>query len=243
MKALTAAEMFGALTHWAEEAKRKSPSAPPSLKPILLPLSNELTRSISKAALTKFNHKRIVAFDIRGQGQVGVKTRHALPVHFAILRALEIAPGMKLYLQDDAHKARDKIKGQLREDSDLIYHLTLEWLGAEGKNKRAKVDRILFNAPPNASIHERRTGDHHFIIPSNFVLLRIRKAEDLMTQESFLRSIAVAPRSPSKRADFSNDEFINLLGDLFALADKWHWGELVDRTNEDQEQYYRGDRV
>ncbi|HRF07567.1 MAG TPA: hypothetical protein PL193_02830 [Xanthobacteraceae bacterium] len=239
MRTIPTAEMFRALARWTEEAKLTKSSAPPSLEPILSDLHNSGIRNAAEADMDSI---KVVAFDIKGEGKLGVKTRHVLPVHFAILRALEMVPGMKLTLGDDTHKAQDKAKGQPRENSELIYHLVLIWRRANKSKKRVKVDRVLFNAPPNASIHERRTGDHHFIIPSNFVLLRIRRAEDLMTQESFLRAAEVALESSSSSVDFSKEEFINLLGNLFALGDKWHWKELRDRTSEDQV-YYRGDNV
>jgi hypothetical protein len=243
MKEITAVELFGALKHWASEAKRKSPSAPPSLRPILFPLSNERTRSIDSAALAKFNSKTVVAFEIRGEGEVGIKTRHVLPVHFAILRALELVPGLRLYLQDDAHKTYDKAKGRSRTKSELIYHLKLRCKKLAGKITQTKVDRILFNAPPDASLHERRTGDYRYIVPSGFVPLRIRKAGDVITQESLTSAVAALITASVKSTPFAKNEFVKLLNDLFAIGDKWHWKELIDRTEEDKERDYRGGNV
>jgi hypothetical protein len=182
-------------------------------------------------------HKRIV---------IGIKTkrwpdeatrfRYVLPAHFAILRAIELVPGMSIFLANDRNKARDAAQGVRRSQDEMIYNLTLSV--ARGSLKiigRTELDRILFNIDPFTTLYARRSGDHHYILPSGAVPIttRIRK-RPYSDQRAFLLAVRSMMLKKGRSLPFSRQDIHGLLKNLFVISDELHWSELIDRLPADE---------
>lgn len=228
------ADVFQSLHHWAEEARAHSAACPPDVSLLLAGIPS-VSRSITRAGPSCYQGQTVIRFDVKGQGGIGIKTRHVLPVHFAMLRILDLIPYARLVLKDDPHKHRPKKGGRLPAPEEIMYYLSLSVAGDKAKAlsipRMIKADRILFNAPPDATLHERRSGDYRYIVPSGSVLLR-HHGDPLITQDSLLRAIQELAEDQTMISDIRPYAVIDLLSMLFSIGDDWHWGELLDRNNE-----------
>lgn len=160
--------------------------------------------------------------------------RYVLPAHFAIIRALELVPGARIYLEGDRNIARDRINGVCRPQDELIFNLKLRIPKTRGKNGiDTKIDRILFNVDARTCLYARRTGDHHFILPSGSVPItaRIRKGR-YSDRRLVIRSVKQRMRLRPRSAPFAG--VVGLLEQLFLVSDKLHWSELIDRLPKDK---------
>ncbi|XIA63353.1 hypothetical protein ACFIOY_29880 [Bradyrhizobium sp. TZ2] len=231
---LSITDAFRAVQDWAAQAGGLDSAQYPdhsSLRFLLL----KQRRSIVgvDAEMSSYDGQPVVGFQIQGEGAIGIKTRYVLPVHFAIMRSLELVPGISMRLNDDAHKAHHRRQGNERSDEELIYALGIHssaLLAREsGLPKRSRLDRILFNAAPDAALYPRRTGDHHYVVPSGSVPLRTR-LRYAQTQETWLEAV----ENSIRKAELPDLQALpNVLRMLFATADRWHRDELIDRLPDD----------
>ncbi|WP_342714101.1 hypothetical protein [Bradyrhizobium sp. B039] len=215
---------------WATKAEQVQAANYPDVQPLryLLPQARRSILGVD-ASLSEYQGQAVIGFGITGGANVGTKTRYVLPIHFAILRAFELVPGVTVRLNDDAHISRDRKRGITRSDDELIFNLGIRLKATVAKvlglPKRSKLDRILFSAPPDAILHPRRTGDHHYVVPSGYVPIRNRH-EGFQTQETWIAGIERIIRNP---ASSELGELPDTLRSLFMTAESWHWSELVDR--------------
>ncbi|MHC2318831.1 hypothetical protein ACVIHC_005877 [Bradyrhizobium diazoefficiens] len=233
LSAESALEVVGA---WVIEASQcDDPANHPSLDALRYVL-NTPERSIIGVdrQLAMFEGRSVVGFQIIGEPNVGTKTRFVLPIHFAVMRGLELIPGVRLRLNDDPHRAVYRRRGIERPDDELIYSLSISCkttLAKEyGLPRRSRLDRILFNAPPDAALNPRRGSDHRYVLPAGSVPIRTRQI-DAQTQETWLKVAKSAVRKshhPNRLA-----ELPEVLRSLFVTADRWHWTELIDRLDAD----------
>jgi len=160
--------------------------------------------------------------------------RHVLPAHFAIIRALELVHGARIYLEGDRNMARDRRKGVHRSRAELIFDLKLSIPKTRGTARiETKIDRILFNVDAHTSLYARRTGDHHFILPSGSVPIAARIRDGRYTdRQRVLRSVKERMRLKSQSEPFAS--VVGLLQDLFFISDELHWSELIDRLPKDK---------
>jgi hypothetical protein len=159
-----------------------------------------------------------------------------LPIHFVIMATLSLVPGMSL-------KMIDKTKGRGRSPDEQIHIISLNI--SPGKKRRLKtfgttsMFRILFNAPSDASIRERRGKDFRFLIPDHFILERYRTQNraDIRTQRDVIKAVTTLLNDPPRqfplRHPFKAREMASLLRSLFGLADDWYWADLLDRLKRD----------
>lgn len=234
--ALSAEGAFEVVKTWAIEAsQREGPSNHPNLDTLQYVLDTP-ERSIVgfEEELATFEERSVVGFQILGERNVGTKTRFVLPIHFVVMRGLELIPGVHMRLNDDPHRAVYRRKGVERSDDELIFSLSVrcnQALAEEfGLPRRSRLDRILFNAPPDAALNPRRGSDHRYVVPSGSVPIRTRHIH-AQTQETWLR----VAQSAIRKAKLQNRlvELPNVLRLLFVTADRWHWSDLIDRLDAD----------
>jgi len=236
LKKITIAEALTVVSEWtAKAAQSRGSSNAPDLEPLRYLLDTRRP-SILGVDLELLAHKgqALVGFRLTQSETIGdQKTRYVLPIHFAIMRAFEVIPGIRLRLDGDSHEGdRAKRKVQRREEK-LIYPMNIylpaalaQKLGIKGQSR---LDRILFNAPPDARLHPKRTGHHRVFVPSESVLLEYR-GEPLQTQETWLRLAKLA------LTDGQHDGLRGLptvLQSLFVTAERWHREELDGRLDDD----------
>jgi hypothetical protein len=226
---------FDAVRGWATKAAHITTSSEhPSLDQLRFVIEKR-RRSIVHVddEIASYHGRSVIGFQLVGEGNVGNRTRHVLPVHFVIMRLLELVPGISMRLNDDSHRKHFNQQGIDRPDEDLIYTLGIyfaESLAKEfGLPKRSRLDRVLFNAPPDTKLNPRRTGDHHFVVPSGSVLMRVRRGQ-AQTQETWLKVVASSIRKAKLDELRELPEILRL---LFVVADRWHWDELLDRLDDD----------
>jgi hypothetical protein len=238
-------DAFRRLREWANAARLRVQSNRtdlPSTKPLretLLPEDHPRC-SIIEAGIGYHMHKSrrrlLVGFKTRDWPDHATSFRYVLPVHFAVLRTMELVPGVRLFLSGDRNLARDLLRGVKRPQNQLIYDMKLS--APKAKGRRAidiKVDRILFNVDGRTSIYARRTGDHHHIVPEGSVPIttRVRK-QPLWDQRAILRAVGeLIARNRRGECPVAAEAIKELLEDLFTIADELHWSELIDRRPED----------
>lgn len=229
MKELAASDAFIAIKSWAAAAaKGETQSECPEVSPLCFTLAKDSTIRRVESKLHSYNGIGLIEFDIDGPKSEGVKTRYMLPVHFAITRLLELIPGVRVRMRGDAHET----PGDDRPAGELIYSLEVRFSASFKKSyelRESRLERILFNAPPDVRLHERRTGSYRYIIPSSFVPIRTRRL-DAQNADTWLRVVAKAVRQGGA------DELLDapeVLRQLFVTAERWHWAELIDRLEDD----------
>jgi hypothetical protein len=234
MNEINIPDAFQKIKSWATQAEKVEAANYPDVQPLqyLLP---KVRRSILgvDASLSEYQKQAVIGFEITGGANVGTKTRYVLPIHFAIMRAFELVPGLTIRLNDDAHISQDRKRGIKRSDNDLIFNLGIRLNATLAKElglpKRSKLDRILFSASSDAILHPRRTGDHHYVVPSGYVPIRNRQ-EGFQTPETWLSGIR---RIVRKHAAEELRGLPDALSSLFVTAERWHWSELIDRLPND----------
>src|SRR5665213_265278 len=218
------AEALVAIKDWANRAKERPASSPPDLAPLCKTLPEGRHRSILHAKETLYDGRTVVAFDVKGPGSE-TYTRHVLPVHFGIMRLLELVPGIKILIKDDAHKNRPKKDGRLPKRDQLLFHLTIMIPKALAKKlgfpRMIGLDRILFNASPDAKLYERRTGDYRYILPSGSIPLR-HQGNPLFSQDSLLHAVGELITAAPEFSPATSDSAAHLLSKLFIIGDEWH---------------------
>ncbi len=228
-------EAFDAVRAWADEAHTRSEGDNYSSIDQLRYVLDQPNHSILgvEERLSVNGNQSLVGFQIVGDPNVGTKTRYVLPIHFAIMRLFELVPGIILRLQDDAHRSVYARKGIHRTDDDLIFSLGIRLAASLAKEfglpKRSRLDRILFNAPPDATLNPRRTNSYRHVVPSGSVLIRARQTH-AQTQETWLKAVQGSLKK-SKQDELR--ELPSTLKLLFMTADRWHWKELIDRLEDD----------
>jgi hypothetical protein len=227
---LNSVEAFKAIEQWSLEAsKQATSSGHPNVAALghLLETASYFRRV--KHTPRDYQGQKVVEFDISNPSKAGVLTRYMLPVHFAIIRLLELIPGITVFMADVTHETLNNA----RPESDKIFALKARCAPSLaqifGLPRVSRLDRIMFSAPPDTKLFERRTGDYHYIIPANYVPLRYRGV-DAQTAETWLKVVVTAV-TRSKSAELSNAPLV--LRQLFLTAERWHWGELQDRLPED----------
>lgn len=236
MKKLPLLEAFAAVTEWASAAKRNASSSSfPSLEPLryLLDKPNPSILGIDPG-VTTLSGQVVIGLRLLGARSVGnERTRYVLPIHFAMIRAFEIIPGARIKLDADSH-AGDRAKRNVqRPQEKLIYPMNIHLPPAFAKSLdirgASRLDRILHNAPPDARLHSKRTGNFRLFAPSESVLLEYR-GDPLLTQHDWLRFTALALEKGGHK-ELQN--LTDVLRSLFVTADRWHWDELDGRLESD----------
>jgi len=87
--------------------------------------------------------RSLIAFDIRAPKDAGTKTRYMLPAHFAITRVLDTVPGIRLGMHS----------GRTKDDTGAPRYYVDITIGGRPTN----LSRILFDAPTNVDLRERKT--------------------------------------------------------------------------------------
>jgi hypothetical protein len=148
-----------------------------------------------------------------------------------MMSALELIPYVSL-------KRKNKQPERKKDDQIHVFNLTVNSDKKKEKHKTfstTSIFRILFNAPANASIRERRGKDFHFVIPDHFILERYRSqtSRDNTTQRNVLdaakKLVGDPPFHFPYRHPFSVKEMGGVLRSLFMIGDEWYWGDLLDR--------------
>lgn len=174
--------------------------------------------------------RKIVAFGRGHKTPTNTSRRMMLPLHFATTIALSLVPGFQLRMVD-------KTSGLQRQPADQIHSINLSVNPEKRKTgmlSATSLVRILFNAPPDASIRERRCRDFRIIIPENFILGRYR-GRDNRTQKDVLKAVDALLGEKFARVlyPFTAREMTTLLRSLFRTSDKWYWESLLDRCEGD----------
>jgi hypothetical protein len=236
-------EAFGSIRAWTDEAKKRIQVGQldlPSAKALrkLLPVNHprcSIVETIPGYEVS--NGRSVIGFKTRVWPKEATKPRYVLVVHFVVLRALELVPGIKVFLAGDRNKGRDAADGVSRPQEQMIFNLTVSI--AKHKMRvlgQTKLDRILFNVDKDTSLYARRKGDHHYIVPSGSIPIaaRIRK-RPYSDQEALLRAVRAMIERPQRLPPpCSANEMLDVLMDLFAIGDELHWGELDDRLPRDE---------
>jgi len=236
LRTLSAESAFEVVKTWAIEASQcDEPSNHPSLDALRYVLGTPARSIVGvEGELATHEGRSVVGFQILGEPNVGTKTRFVLPIHFTVMRGLELIPGVHIRLNDDPHRAYYRRKGVERSDDELIYSLSVSCeraLAEEfGLPRRSRLDRILFNAPPDAVLNPRRGSNHRYIVPSGSVPVRTRHI-NAQTQETWIK-VAKSAICKAKLQD-KLAELPDVLRLLFITADRWHWSELIDRLESD----------
>src|SRR5262249_782369 len=145
-------------------------------------------------------------------------------------------------LKDDPHRSRDKKTGRRRSEEDMVFRVTA--LVSESKAKKLGIPitieilRLLFNAPPDAELHEHRGGPYRNIVPASYVLTKRRAKNPPPSQDELLSIVRkLVTDAPTGSLPVTADQMVALLSDLFAINDTWHWDELFGRIPEDVSRY------
>jgi hypothetical protein len=215
---------FDDLRKWANEANLRSGDNPPDFQhPMVLPEGTR--RSIISAKPANRSDRKLVAFRVLTNVETR-EPRHVLPVHYAIMRALELVPGMLL-------RMIDKSAGKDRLVDERIYNVML--IIPDGTQRKLKqhghktfnkvsIMRVLFAAPPDAELHEIYRSDYHLIVPGNYVLTKLHSKDDVIGQQSVLDAVRKLFKISTN--GLNAEEMAALLVDLFKLGQKWHGAEL-----------------
>lgn len=223
------------LSEWAQLTKDQHASEPNHASKLCFDLHR--TKFVLNSEPVEYQKRTVIAFEVNGGKRVGVRKRHLLPAHFAVLRLLEIIPGMSLLLRDDQHRGQDLTTGRVRSEDEMIFNLAISISKPKaarlGILRATKLDRVLFDVSADTRLYERRSGDHRYITPSNFVPIRFR-GEALRTQSDLVRAVeSLVYDAPEEFSDRSPREIIDLLKSLLAIGNDLHWNELIDRLPDD----------
>jgi hypothetical protein len=224
--------IFDAIKDWTVKAEAANSQEPPDLKPLLDALDEGPPRCFWHDGQTEDHRKRpVIAFGTGKKTSVNSSRRYVLPLHFAMMSALELIPYVSL-------TKKNKQPERKKDDQIHVFNLTVNREKKKNKHKTfstTSIFRILFNAPMDASIRERRGKDFHFVIPDNFILERYRSqtSRDNTTQRNVLdaakKLVGDPPFHSPWRHPFNADEMIAVLRSLFMIGDEWYWGDLLDR--------------
>jgi hypothetical protein len=121
------------------------------------------------------------------------KVRWMLPIHAAITRTLELAPGTLVRMQQGNRK-------QGKEKHYLSISI------GKGRDKATTLTRILFNMPTAPRLWEKDGSNYRHIIPENY---EMRSGIDRAAILAFIR-------------DQGRSDIADLLADLFEIADREH---------------------
>lgn len=228
------ADAFRGLRDWTSKAKEglgRDTARLPPIRPLLKPLpKGHPQQSIVRAKAKHQKGRSLVAFKTRRWPAYATRDRRIKPVHFAILRALELVPGMRVFLNGNR-------KPSVTKASEMIFNLSLGISPTKARRLRTfqttKLDRILFNVGRYAMIYERRLGDHIDIIPCRSVPIRCRPRK-LIDQYSVVRAVERLVSDFGSELPFTAWDMRELLEDLFAISDHLHWDELIDRLPSDE---------
>jgi len=225
---------FYALAEWATAARRASADSPPDVSKLCF-IQPAATKFVLSAEPIEYCCRTVIAFEVDGGKRIGVRKRHLLPSHFAILRLLELIPGLTLLLRDDQHRNQDVKTGRVRSEREMIFNLAIKISPRKAKRLRilqaTKLDRILLDVDSQTRLYERRNGDYRYILPASFVPIRFRGAP-LHTQPDVVRAVFTLLNDHPSFRQIAKD-VAHLLEELFAIANDWHWDELIDRVPTD----------
>lgn len=219
---------FNSLQAWRTEAKSRTSNNPPEFDgPLFLPESTR--RSIFDVKRIRRDGQRFYEITVPGPTNQ-LHPRRFLPVHFAIMRSLELVPGVSMKMGDQTGR-QDRKVGWERLDEERIYRINLR----VGKWS-TPLCRVLFRVPPNAELHERRNYDHRFVVPSAHVLTKLRRRVPPRTQDEVIDHIRNLIDVAKWRhfLPFNSNQMVSLLEDLFTISDAWHWKELADRLSSEK---------
>lgn len=226
---------FQAIRSWANSAecklKRGTKRLPNTSALRRLFSKSHPSQSITSAKSKHYGGRQIIAFRTKQWPRLADRARRVWPAHFAILRALELVPGMRIFLNNDRN-------GKTTDPAKMIFNLSLRITQSKAKKLRifgvTKLDRILFNVGRHAKIYERRGGNHQEIIPAHSVPIRSRPGK-LTDRSSVIRAAEKLIGDNNRYLlPFTSEEMRSLLEDLFAISDTLHWDELLDRLPQDQ---------
>jgi hypothetical protein len=226
---------FRALSSWsknAEDNMRRGIKRLPKTNGIRRLLSSRHPQhSISRAQAKHRKGSLHIVIRTKRWPAHASRGRSVNPAHFAILRALELIPGMRVALGGNR-------KPKVTDPKQMIFNLSLSI--SKSKAKRAgtfqttQLERILFNAGPRAKTYERRYGDYARIVPERWVLIRSRPGRHICRNRLLDAAWKLVSLCDPTKVPFSPYEMCRLLEDLFAIADVLHWDDLVDRLPEDE---------
>lgn len=228
-----------ALSEWAQIARREQATKPSDASTLCFNMQK--ARFILSSALVEYRGRTLIAFEIDGGKRIGERKRHLLPAHFAVLRLLEVIPGLTLLLRDDQHRSQDVKTGRVRSEDEMIFNLAMKTSARKASRLRilqvTKLDRVLFDVNSDTRLYERRSGDHHYILPSCYVPIRFRGAP-LHTQPDLVRAVkALVDDQPDGSLGKSSSEIVDLLKTLLAVGNDRHWNELIDRLPGDTKSF------
>ena len=229
MNELNVGDAFSAITKWAlEAAQSQSHLECPDVAPLrfILASGSAIRRVSSQPHI--YGDLELIEFDIDRPKDDGVLTRYMLPVHFAITRLLELIPGVSVRMRGDTHPRPNDD----RAADDLIFALEVRYSASFRRSfdfKDGRLERILFNAAPGVRLHERRTGNYRYIIPSSFVPIRTRGL-NAHNASDWMRVVDRAVRQGNENTLLVAP---SVLRRLFVTSERWHWLDLIDRLQDD----------
>jgi hypothetical protein len=217
---LEAKEALEAIKGWTEKACAIEASKDcPDITALCFLIRKPAIHRVSVKSDLHKGHK-LIEFDIDAPGNAGRKTRYMLPVHFAITRLLELIPDVRLCIISKGKK------------DDRYYYMTIRYppkfRKAHDLRDANRLERIIFNAPPNAVVSEQRNGDYQCIAPSEYMLAKNR-GDDKQNAERWLgisQSVFGTPGDPLR-------DLPKVMRKLFVIAERWHWEELAGRLPDD----------
>ncbi len=223
---------FQSIRDWASTAEGiEAPAdAPQFANPFFWPKIESIPGlplpSIQSATLAT---KGFYAVRLTGVQTEGPRTFPA--AYFGVVRTLELVPGIRMHIDDET---------KLDHPDGGTYRIILDVPKIKGLRQiRTSLGRILFDVPQDAKLHERRTKSHRVISPGSFVLTKFRPKTPPPTRVDVLQSAGWLVERMAGYLPYGPDEIHNLLASLFETADRWHWDELLDRSNHEKPKHWR----
>jgi hypothetical protein len=227
--------VFDVIDDWARQVETLNvEDRRPNFRRVLQVLDKPPTHYFWHDGVAKdFKNRTVISFGRGNKADSNTSRRYMLPIHFATMATLSLVPGIRL-------QTVDKTAGQNRPSNEQIHVINLNVEGNKARRlktfKTTSIIRILFNAPSDASIRERRGKDFRFIVPENFILERRRSqtAYESTTQLEVLDAVKKLLSDNPTAHLTKSAEMVNLLTRLFRISDKQHWGDLLDRCKGDR---------
>jgi hypothetical protein len=223
LKTLENKEALKVIANWAAEAEQALEGKDgPDASVLCFLLRKQAIHRVAVSA-DLYEQNQLVEFDIDGPLKAGRKTRFMLPVHFAITRLLEIIPDVRLRL---INKGRTDAADERYFNMVVRYHP--RFAKTHDLTDANRLERIIFNAPPDAEVGERRGGDYRRLIPSEYVLSKNR-GYNKQGAERWVRiceSVFAVPGDPLGTLP-------KVMRQLMIIAERWHWGDLSGRLPDD----------
>ncbi|ABD89190.1 hypothetical protein [Rhodopseudomonas palustris] len=218
---LESIQAFACIEAWANEARKLVQADPGQYSmPPLADFIGSLTGGVfleAKLGEKDENHRALVSLLVNGPKKADKPvTRFMLPVHAALTRVLEIA-GAKIKL----------IRGSGGNIEKYYFDMKVDKL-------RTNLHRPLFGMLSNGRLWERNPPHgYRYVVPSTY------GAGEGLSRRGLLAAIDTKLAKRSKKLVVAEPStVISVLTTLFAVADHWHWDELVGRpTSSDGERF------